>query len=247
MKWKDHQRLIKVATRLHYVPLPVYKGLLDGVIYPDKLNTWLKNQGRPMEPHHYHNSAKIMKLIWLARKDWLKNNDYDAGFLLGKALHYIHDSYVSKGFLGLFHESNEEKINSITIKNCSLYSGINDSKCDPVYIEKIIESITSQDPEHALNGATYVTASLIKAVFNREAASVQLNEEFDLARIKHKKYLNAGIGAGIIILLLGAIPHLSFNQSIQVILFAPVLGFLIIKMDSKYYKMEKKLNWFKIE
>lgn len=247
MKWKDHQRLIKVATRLHYVPLPVYKGLLGGVIYPDKINTWLKNQGMPMERHHYHNTAKIMKLIWLARREWLKNNENEAGFLLGQALHYIHDSYVSKGFLGLFHESNEEKINTITIKNCSLYSGINDSKCDPIYIEKIIESITSQDPEHALNGATYVTASLIKAVFNRKAASAELKKEFDLARLEHKKFLNTGIAVGIIILLLGAIFHLSFFQSMQVISFAPIPGFLIVKMDSKYYRIEKKLNWFKIE
>ncbi len=247
MKWKDHKRLIKAATNEHHVPLSTYKGLLDGVIYPDKINIWLKNQGRPMERHHYHNTAKIMKLIWRSRREWLKNNETDAGFLLGQALHYIHDSYVSKGFLGLFHESNENKINSLTIKNDSLCSGINDSKCDPVYIEKIIESIKSQNPEDALNGATYVTASLIKAVFNREAASVELKGEFNLARIEHKKYLKTGIVAGIITLLLGAISHLSSFQSIQVILFALVLGFVIVKMDRKYYKIEKQVNWFIIE
>jgi hypothetical protein len=98
-----------------------------------------------------------------------------------------------------------------------------------------------------LNGATYVTASLIKAVFNREAASVELKEEFNLARIEHKKYLKTGIGAGIITLLLGAISHLSSYQSIQVILFALVLGFVIVKMDRKYYKIEKQVNWFIIE
>jgi hypothetical protein len=63
MKWKDHQRLIRVATSEHHVPLGTYNGLLEGSIYPDKTNTWLKSQGKAMKPHHHINTGKIIIFV----------------------------------------------------------------------------------------------------------------------------------------------------------------------------------------
>jgi hypothetical protein len=94
-----------VATSEYHVPLHTYNGLLEGVIYPDKTNTWLKSRGKAMKPHHRINTGKIIKLIWRARRDWLKNNEKDVGFQLGQALHYVHDGCVSKGILKLFMSS----------------------------------------------------------------------------------------------------------------------------------------------
>ena len=242
MKWKDHQRLIRVATGEHHVPLGTYNGLLEGSIYPDKTNTWLKSRGKAMKPHHHINTGKIIKLIWRARRNWLNNNENDAGFQLGQALHFIHDGYVSKGILGLYHDSNEEKLNTIPINKNILYSGINDSRSDPIYIENLIHLIKPQNPEQALDNATYVTASIIKAVFNSKTVPIELEEQFCTARLKHKKYVNAAIGTGIIIFVLGA----ALN-SMQLIIFAPVLGFVITKMDSEYFLLKKKSNWFKME
>jgi hypothetical protein len=196
MKWEDHKRLIMAATRQHHVPLHTYKGLLDGVVYPDKINASLKNQGRHLESHHNPDADKIIKLIWKARRYWLNGKENDAGFQLGGALHYIHDSLVSKGFLGCSHDSNEEEINKLNINNNSLLAGIADSRCDPFYAERFAYYSSSNDPEKALEIASYATASLIKAVLNHQATPPELEAEYDYAKMRHTNYLKAALGAG---------------------------------------------------
>lgn len=238
MKWKDHKRLIVAATQQHHVPPHTYTGLLDGVVNPDKTNTWLKNQGKPLESHHNPDTDKIIKLIWQARRHWLDGKENDAGFQLGRALHYIHDSLVSKGFLGWSHDSNENEINSLDINNNALYAGIADSRCDPFYVETLVNYSSPQSPEKALEMASYTSASLIKAVLNHQAMPPELEEEYNYAKMRHRNYLKAGIGAGLAILLAAI-----FVNSMQIILFAPVLGFIVVKMDSGYYRIEKIWKW----
>ena len=210
MKWKDHRRLILAATQKHRVPYSTYNGLMKGVIYPDETNSWRKMQGERLESHHNPDPDKIIKLIWQARRNWLNGEENNAGFYLGRALHYIHDGSVGKGFLGLFHDSNENKINEIIINENILFSGINDSKCDPFYIEYLICSIKSQSPEKAIDRATYITASLIKAVFNNQSIPIEAEEEYKKASARRKN----------------------------------LIGYLISKIDSNWFKIEKKWKWF---
>ncbi len=239
MKWEDHKRLIMAATQQHRVPPHTYTGLLNGVVYPDKTNNWLKNQGKPLQSHHNPDTNKIIKLIWQARRHWLNGKENDAGFQLGQALHYIHDCLVSKGILGLSHDLNENKINTLYINNNALYAGIADSRCDPFYVEKLVYCNSPQSPEKALEIAAYTTASLIKAVLNHQAMPPELEEEYNYAKMRHTNYLKAGIGAGFAILLVAVLIN-----SIQLILFAPVLSFIVVKMDSGYYRIEKIWKWF---
>lgn len=239
MKWKDHRRLIGAATQRHHVSPFTYKGLMEGVVYPDKTNSWRKKHGKRLESHHHPDTDKIIKLIWQARRHWLNGKENDAGFQLGRALHYIHDSLVSKGFLGWSHDSNENEINTLHINENALYAGIVDSECDPFYAERLVHYSSPQSPEKALEMASYITASLIKAVLNYQEIPLALEEESKIASIQHTKYQKAGIGTGLIIFLLAI-----FINSVQLILFAPVLGFIVIKMDGRYYRTEKKLKWF---
>ncbi len=239
MKWKDHRRLIGVATQRHPVSPFTYKGLMEGVVYPDKTNSWRDKHGIRLESHHHPDTNKIIKLIWRARRHWLDGKENDAGFQLGQALHYIHDSLVSKGFLGWSHDSNENEINTLNINANALYAGIVDSNCDPFYVEKLVHYSSPQSPEKALEIASYITASLIKAVLNHQAMPPELEEEYAYAKMQHSNYLKAGIGAGFATLLIAV-----FINSMQLILLAPILGFITVKMDSGYYRIEKIWHWF---
>ncbi len=189
MKWKDHTRLIIAATQQHNVPYSTHKGLMEGVIYPDKTNSWRNKQGKRMEFHHHPDKEKIIKLIWRARRCWLNGDENKAGFQLGCALHYIHDGVAGKGFLGLFHGSNENKLREIDINYQILSSGINESRSNPFYIENLVLSVQPENPEKALDRASYITAFLIKGVFSQECIPIEVENEYKQACIERRNVL----------------------------------------------------------
>ena len=211
MKWKDHRRLILAAKEKNHVPYSTYKGLMEGVIYPDKTNSWRRNHGKRLESHHHPNKGKIVKLILQSRIHWLEGKENDAGFQLGRALHYIHDGLVSKGFIGLFHSSNENKIHSMNLNDNKVDLGLRDSLSDPFYIEDVVQNMAPQNPEKAIDKALYITASLIKAVLNYQTIPSELVEEYKCACLKHTKYLKAGIGFCIVTLLLASVRSFSWG------------------------------------
>ena len=239
MKWKDHRRLINVTIQRHHVSQNAYRGLIEGVVYPDKNNRWRKEHDYRLESHHHPSKEKIVRLIWKARINWLNGNESNAGFHLGRALHYIHDGYVSKGFIGISHDSNENIIHSMDLHETFVDSGIRDSRSDPFFIEELVWNVTPQSPEKAIDSASYITASLIKAVLNYQTTPTELTEDYKNACIRHTKFLETGIGICLAIFLLAI-----FTNSMQLILFSPVLGFIVVKMDNRYYLIEKKWNWF---
>jgi len=193
-----------------------------------------------LESHHNPSDSKIVELIWQARRFWLDGKENDAGFQLGRALHYIHDGLVSKGFMGLFHGSNESKIQTLNISENILDSGIKDSRSDPFYVEDLVRSVSWKKPDEAIDRASYITAYLIKAVLNHQKTiPTGLKEKYKDACIQHAKYQKAGICGGIVLFSIGA-----FISYIGLILFAPILGFIIVKMDSEYYRVGKKWKWF---
>lgn len=222
MKWKDHIRIIRAATQKQHVPAATYRGLLAGVIYPDKTNSWRKEHGKLMESHHNPDNDKIMNLIWQARRFWLNGRENDAGFQLGQALHYIHDGLISKGFIGLFHDSNERKIQTLDIHENIIESAMKDSKSDPFYVEDLLQRVSSQGPEKAFETATYITASLIRTVFNHQSIPDGLKDEHRNVHIQRSNYRKAGIIGGAILLLTSI-------------------------FDSGYYRIEKKWKWFNIK
>jgi len=179
MKWADHLRLIRAVTNQYNVPLLTYNGLLDGVVYPDIINDRNKKSGKRLYPHHHPDKDNIIKLIWKSRMHWLTGREKAAGFELGCALHYIHDGVAGKGFLGLFHGSNEKKLRTIDI-NCQIISsGINESNSDPFCIEELILSINPKKPAEALDRASYITAFIIKGVFNYNEVPLEVKNEYE--------------------------------------------------------------------
>ena len=55
---------------------------------------------------------------------------------LGRALHYIQDKSVSKGFLGLSHDTREEELSHQLISEDAIKRGIDIAVCSPHYIKQ---------------------------------------------------------------------------------------------------------------
>ncbi len=246
MKWSDHKRLINAATQGHRVPLPAYQGLMHGVIDPDKnpeQSLRISKSGIPYqvtEAHHRPDMDKIKKEIWQARRFWLAGEEYNTGFQLGRALHYIHDGLVGKGFLGLSHDSNESRIRYIAVNNDAVDKGLTDSKNDPLFIERLINDISPQDPEHALNRAAYITAAILKSVFGQRTVPPETETEYARAVVRHNDFIMAGMIAGLIVFAMGAF----YGHYIAAALASVVISYVIIHFDERFYDLKKKREWF---
>jgi hypothetical protein len=90
MLWKTHIAISNEVLRRLGITLPndIYSSFKEGVIAPDK-------NRRSYESHHHGKSDAIARNLMYARQFYLQDNQQNAFYYLGVALHYIQDSYTS--------------------------------------------------------------------------------------------------------------------------------------------------------
>lgn len=115
MLWKTHIRIsIEVLRRMGvFLPRDIFDSFRNGVVAPDKWQDF---------PHHYGKSEQIKANLLKAREYYLENDQKNAYFYLGVALHYIQDSYTSLASFYPKHHSWEE-----SIENCGYVSNIEET------------------------------------------------------------------------------------------------------------------------
>ncbi len=88
MLWRTHIRICNEVLRLLNVNLSTdtYSKFKAGILAPDQWQDY---------PHHYGKSDAIQTNLQHARQHVLQNNQQDAFYHLGVALHYIQDAYTS--------------------------------------------------------------------------------------------------------------------------------------------------------
>lgn len=220
MKWVDHKRLISMATRYYHVPSPTYAGLMSGVIYPDKTNNWRRDNNIIAESHHNPSADKILGHVWKARRHWINGDENNAGFQLGCALHYIHDGFAGKGFLELFHDKNENEINTLAINTSFLESAMNDSKSDPFFVERLVHDVSPKDPKDALNDAAYASLAIIKSVLNHQQMPSTLEEKYTELAGRHERFRGAVAIGCILTLAMGFV-------------VSPLIGFFLVNPPNR--------------
>lgn len=108
MLWKTHLRITHQAIDEIGLTLNTSerKSLDEGIIHPDRLKDY---------PHHYNVADRIESGIWAARINHLAEKTPDALFHIGKALHYLQDSFVSYPSHLQKHHEWEEWIDSSSL------------------------------------------------------------------------------------------------------------------------------------
>jgi hypothetical protein len=88
MLWKTHIRISNEVLRRLDINLPsdVYSRFKEGLLAPDQWQDY---------PHHYGKSGAIQYNLQHSRQYFLQNNQKEAFYYLGVALHYIQDAYTS--------------------------------------------------------------------------------------------------------------------------------------------------------
>jgi len=250
MKWKTHIAIAKAISKSLNLPKDLEKALSQGSIEPDKYPDKVLRVGRrgrvytASAPHHDPELGIIMKHIWNARLAYLSGDDFHTMKSLGRALHYIQDKSVSKGFLGLSHDKREEELSHQLISEDAIKRGIDVAVCSPHYVKKIIKSVKPRkNIDEIMNQACMCSAAIAKAVIGEKTPSKELVENFKSAKEKYRKR-TIPIAVGTF----GAISIASIiMQNFLYILFGILAGYIIQRMDFKYHYLREEAKWFGIK
>jgi len=250
MKWKTHTAIARAISKSLNLPKDLEKALSQGSIEPDKYPDKVLRVGRRgrvytvSAPHHDPELGVIMKHIWNARLAYLSGDDFQAMKSLGRALHYIQDKSVSKGFLGLSHDTREEELSHQAISENAIKKGIHIAICSPHYIKKYIKSVKpKKNLDEIMNQACMYSAAIAKAVIGGKTPSKELIENFRSAKEKYRK--------GTVPIAIGTFGVISIasiiKQNFLYIIFGILAGYIIQKLDLKYHYLKEEAKWFGIK
>ena len=241
MKWKTHISIAKAISKALNLPKDLEKALSQGSIEPDKYPDKILN--RKMS-HHDPESGIIMKYIWDARLAYLKGDNFLAMKKLGRALHYIQDKSLSKGFLGLSHDSREDKVSSQPIPENAIEKGINIAVCSPHFIKKCIESVKpKKNPNEIMYQACMYSAAIAKAVIGDKTPPDELVKNFKFARERYRKRT---IPIALVTFSIISIISIAI-QNFLCILLGILAGYIIQRLDFKYHYLKENAKWFGIK
>lgn len=247
MKWKNHIAIAKAISKSLGLPKELEKALSQGSIEPDKYPDKVLRVGRrgriytARAPHHNPELGVIMKHIWNARLAYLNGDNFQAMKSLGRALHYIQDKSVAKGFLGLSHDSREDNLSFQTIPEDAIERGIDIAICSSHYVKKTINSAKpKKDLDEIMDQACLYSAAIAKAVIGEKKPPNELMENFKSAKESYyKRTLPVSIGISTVILIASIIV-----QNLLFIIFGILAGYIVQRLDLKYYYLKEEAKWF---
>ncbi|MFB0561163.1 MAG: zinc dependent phospholipase C family protein [Candidatus Lokiarchaeia archaeon] len=253
MKWKSHITIAKAISASMGFTKDLEKAFSQGSIDPDKRPDWVVSVLEvAREPHHKPSLGVVMKHIWKARLSYLDGDNIRALKSLGKALHYVQDKCVSKGFLSLSHNSREADLLRQMVSEDSIKMGFNMAVCSPHYIKDTIRRVKpSGDLSEIMRQACLYSAAIAKAVLGNKNPSSKLLEDFGTANKNYRKRtIPVSIGVIMVILLASLVAFFSWRLELGhlAILVASVIsaGYITQRLDLKYHYLKEEAKWFRI-
>jgi hypothetical protein len=258
LKWKSHIAIAKAISVSLGFPEDLEKAFSQGSIEPDKRPDKIVKVGfrgsayMSRAPHHKPRLGVVMKHVWNARLSYLDRDHIEAVKSLGRALHYVQDSCVSKGFLGLSHNSREKDLLRQKVSEDAIKMGFNMAVCSPHYVKNTIRSVKpSGDLSEIMHQACMYSAAIAKAVLVEKNPSNELLADFESVEKKYRKR-TIPISIGIIVMIfLGSLVALILWRlelwHLAILVASSILaGYIAQRLDLKYHYLKEEAKWFRI-
>ncbi len=248
LKWRTHTAIAEAIAEALGLDRRLRRALSSGSIDPDRYPDVTVRVGRrgrtyvARAPHHNPGLRLIMKHVWKARKSYLKGDDFEALRSLGRALHYLQDMSVSKGILGLSHDSKEDEVASLSVPVKVVEESLSSAFCSPHYVEETIKHVRPQkDAEKALEEACRASGSIVGAVLGRKNPPEGLVEEFTQARRRYwRRTIPVAATASLLFLMLALA---TCNTAAAL---GAASGYVIQLLDRKYHYLRKEVEWYSV-
>ena len=240
MKWRSHISIGKaIADRLQ-MPPGEKQAFLDGMVEPDRHKERIGNRRRSRRVGHHQPPRRVIMLhVWMARRSFLRNDNYQGCRHLGMALHYVQDRSTAKGLMGLSHDRRESAIADLDVPMDAVREGLRRYSPSPGFVSRSI-SLTRprKDPRSALYQAAFRSASISAAVMDLSKGS-DFRRSYRAALRRHSLIFvplavgSLAIGLSLMVLWVSPIPFL--------ISWFPVAA--AAWMDRPYRRMSRLAAW----
>ncbi|MEM4143972.1 MAG: hypothetical protein QW445_07545 [Candidatus Bathyarchaeia archaeon] len=246
MKIATHKAFVYAAARVAGVDDYLTEYILRGVVAPDvypeeELTARLSRSGniyftrRRVRHHTIMNRARIMKLIWRARKLYLKGKREEAAYWLGFALHYVHDMCISKDA----HATVEAAMRQTPIPTQTIRDAVERAPRSPSFLHEIIDNLGPAAVNTAMANAAVATGSIVAAVFTDKEAPAIIEAEYKQKRPAHFIRLLIGAAAA----LTGIMAALNMQPVIAAASAITLAAAYIA--DAGYRQTKTEINWYK--
>jgi len=122
--------------------------------------------------------------------------------------------------------------------------GIEVAVCSPHYVKKIVKSVKpGKNIDEIMNQACMCSAAIAKAVIGEKTPSKELVENFKSAKERYRKRtIPIAVGTFGVISITSII-----MQNFLCIIFGILAGYIIQRLDLKYYYLKGEAKWFGVK
>lgn len=245
MKWKSHTaiaRAIAVAADIHgEARQALYLGVIDPDRSPDYQRKVSKNGKNSFSraAHHHPSTSMVMSYVWEARLAYLAEDECTALRSIGRALHYVQDKAVSKGFRGWTHDWRENAISKLEPPVDEVERGFAETESSPEFVRECINLVhNKKNPQKALRLATYYSAAIFAAVFS----PVENGDEKRKKCLRQYQRRRRRLVFSLLLLLVAAG---SFVLSVYPLTAGSAgLALLLLLSNHDYRAIKKRASWY---
>lgn len=185
VKWKSHRAITREVCAALGLEDSYCELMVAGAVEPDRHHEVIKDQRgfyRRVRHHGSPNSV-IMMFVWKARMAFLEGDFEEASRDLGRALHYIQDRSVSKGWRGCSHDRREAAVAEVLVPVRAIEIGIEGAVSSPMFVRECILATKEQrEPGRIVFQASMISAAVTKAVVSDPDPPIGLERTLARAR-----------------------------------------------------------------
>lgn len=240
MKWRSHISIGKaIADRLD-LPPGERKAFLDGIVEPDRHKERVNGPGYSYRVSHHRPRRRVVMLhIWMARRAFLRNNNYLGYRHLGMALHYLQDKSTSKGFLGMSHDRREETLAELDVPEEAIDRGFRKYLSSPEFVSRSLELTKPKKDAHMIMAqASFRSAAVAAAVIDVRRPS-GLEQRL---RSLHRSHLLVHVPIAIGSMAIGTSLSLAWWNAIP-LATAIVISLIVLIRDRPYRQLNRVASW----
>lgn len=242
MKWKSHTAIARAIAEEADIHGDLRQALYQGVIDPDKSPDYKRSKNgknfRRMA-HHNPSTSMVMDYVWHARYAYLEGDNISAMNNVGRALHYVQDKSVSKGFRGLTHDWRESSIAKLDPPQNEVILAFKKAESSPEFVRSCITSVKGRkNAERAMRVATYYSSAIFAAVMTPPDHAGE-NRKKALQQYEQRKLILYAT------LLIGAVSAMLFAVGESYVGAAMAAIFVVLLATNRDYReIRRKASWY---
>ena len=242
MKWKSHRAITRevcaaLGVEDHYCEL-----MLAGAVEPDRHHEVSRDNRGLLRRVRHHGSPDrvILMFIWKARKAYLEGDLEEASRDMGRALHYIQDRSVAKGWRGRAHDRREAAVAARPVPVRAIAIGMDGAVSSPWFVRDCVQATKERsEPDRIIFQASMMSAAVAKAIVSDPDPPLGLEETLNRARWNYLLISwPSALGLSIGLVLLG------MSTGLQLIYLAPLPLVVPILFRIRYRRLVRLSHWY---